>query len=93
MNTCENVKKVDYKYNYPNTNAEEKVFTIPEMRRNILSFIIEPLSEDIESEPKPVQNKPSTWDKIKLNCICLCCTPCIIYKIHEAGLIRCFFCC
>ena len=32
MNTCENVKKVDYKYNYPNTN-EEKVFTIPEMRR------------------------------------------------------------
>ena len=65
MNTCEN-KSNDYKYNYPNTNAEEKsIYT--EMRRNILSFIIEPLSEDIESEPKPVAKIKPPQHGIRLN--------------------------
>ena len=91
MNSKGNVKNDNNEYNYPITNPEEKVFTIPEMRRNILSFIIEPLPDDTESEQ--IKHKPSTWDKIKLNCVCLCCTPCIIYKIHEAGIIRCIFCC
>ena len=91
MNSKGNVKNDHNEYNYPITNPEEKVFTIPEMRRNILSFIIEPLPDDTEFEQ--IKHKPSTWDKIKLNCVCLCCTPCIIYKIHEAGIIRCIFCC
>lgn len=71
---------------YHVTNAEEKVFTIPELRMHILSYIIEP---EIEEN---IVIKSNNCEKIKSNLCCCCLLPCIICKLYEYGILSCCCC-
>ena len=71
--------------------AEEKVFTIPELRHHILSFIVEPDDIEDDIENIAINDEYTFCDKIKVNCCLCCCIPCIIYKLYDRGYVD--FCC
>ena len=66
--------------------AEETVFTIPELRRYILSYTIDDENDD-NIQLNNSKYKRSCIEESKLNCVGCCCLPILLYHLIKFGFI------
>lgn len=84
-NNVSDINNVYYEEYIIYQTAEETVFTIPELRRYILSYAI----DDENDDNIQVNNryKRSCIEESKLNCVGCCCLPVFLYHLIKFGLI------